>query len=39
MAVCRRQCESLANEGGRLHRGVLKRLDEFNYCRYTKKWI
>jgi len=38
MLIAREQCNKLA---GRLQPGenFLKAIDEFNYCRYTKRWI
>ena len=37
MTVVREQCNRLASEGSSMN--LLKALDEFNYCKYTKKWI
>jgi hypothetical protein len=38
MEVAKRQCEILGGEQA-LGRNPLKALDEYNYCRYTRKWI
>lgn len=36
MEITRAECMELGGEQ-RWGRGLLKRLDEFNYCRYTKR--
>jgi hypothetical protein len=38
MYLTQRQCARLTR-GRRFGRNVLKALDEFNYCRFTKQWI
>ena len=35
--ISKQQCISLNKEG--LPKNLLKAIDEYNYCKYTKKWI
>ncbi len=37
MAIAKRQCEDLGGERA-VGQNLLKALDEYNYCRYTKHW-
>jgi len=38
MVISKKQCLRLRGQN-RLGRNLLKAIDEFNYCRYTKSWI
>jgi len=38
MAITKKQCADLGGEEA-IGRNPLKAIDEYNYCRYTKRWI
>jgi hypothetical protein len=39
MKMASEQVKRLGLSGGPLHRGPLKQIDEYNYCRFTKGWL
>jgi hypothetical protein len=38
MSICKEQVTRLAEDGS-IGEDILKNLDEYNYCKYTKRWI